>query len=62
MGNNYEDFTERILQALRNAYDLQDESEEDELEDDDELHYREYIAVIVMIKKFLWWFNTVFLI
>jgi len=37
---NMKIFTERILQALCIAYDLQDESE-DESKDDDELHSSE---------------------
>ena len=40
VNGEYEDFTERILQALHNAYDLQDESEED-----DELHSNEDPAI-----------------
>ena len=36
VNGEYEDFTDRILQALHNAYDLLDESEDDESEEDDD--------------------------
>jgi len=32
VNGKYEDFMEQILQALHNAYDLQDESEDDTLQ------------------------------
>ena len=50
INGEYEDFTDRILLALHNAYDILDESEEDESEDDDELCWH-------FITLMIYWMN-----